>query len=709
MKWLFDHNQIGVLNSGLIDTTNQFSKIDVPFKNGYLLYDIRYDLSVETPIVTTSSSKHPVKFNFFNHYDDMFARLSNVKISSLVHANFVNELRSIGLNYDKYDKVLFKSCLFQLFPIYRCFGMAREDLFRQREVKLTHFDELQHIELPNSLVEEVMLVRALENFDSFECVPLAADKFWTCFVFSLYTNISQDYAYKYFINKWHLEKGIPMPDLCIKKIDSSTAQRLILFVHHFLNTFYNNAFHSQHFKAIKACWSSKINDCKRQVDIVNNVITVKHQKSVRTATIRIFPGLLCRDKMEYCLYFQSNVDFKILFTHGTQTTSVFLKKDDFKHVISLVDKITNITIENQNNSLVYHGSLLTKNRTFTVKYDEKKIDQVFYVIDVSQEVCYGFPSCQCKTELFRMTRLASNRLVGIHTNNFTLNPKVYCSYKQLNLNKCFHDIFALETYEFDQLTKKNQNNVESFELKVTIGTRTNKRLIDLWSEVAELKRIEYPVKYFTFLNVPAEIDKYQKYYTQLFLTGFSNTMYLPDAMYKNIEPSCHHTIDSFDVFFEFTEKNFLPMNQSPQNINNWLVITSIPGLVFNYYLNIQFVNLGKFQLDFGFNFKKKSKFCLNFVRNVGQVYVLWYKNNVISNDIGTHDFDDNISLRMEFDVTQNKYYIINNLNEVSTVEGVGGGSGSTTNEIYALVRLSKSVNKQIGVVFVKLATFKSNV
>ena len=140
------------------------------------------------------------------------------------------------------------------------------------------------------------------------------------------------------------------------------------------------------------------------------------------------------------------------------------------------------------------------------------------------------------------------------------------------------------------------------------------------------------------------------------MTGESNLLNLPIEMYQKLEPTTSKLIESYEHFFK--SSTFTSIESSPQNINNWFIISSIPTLVIKYYLNIRY-HTETIQLDFKFFFEKLSEYAINLIKHIGQVSFLWYKNNILGNDIKTCYFDGDLSVQLEFDLRKNVFYSIN--------------------------------------------------
>ncbi len=321
----------------LIDTSHQFHAIQRKINNLRLKYSIKYDHSVAQTIVDE-------KFTFFDTFSDFFSQLCDVKIERFVFNNPIAITLDYCIqNYKDYNNI-FRSSLFLLYPIYSCLKLkSTNELFKSEHVKLYANDDLSFqadLILPQKYLttEEIFLVNSLSYLTEFNQLPVDVDEFWTLFIFSLCTNITQDYAYKSFINKWHFEKKIPLPELNISSISPANLATIIKFFYHFIQYFYTNDMYLSKATPIKACFAKKIKTCNQNIEIYNNIINVEEINCplIKQKKIKILPCILNKDS-NYCLYYKTTDDVLIEFQFEQPMESkIFtLYRNQFKLVFTL--------------------------------------------------------------------------------------------------------------------------------------------------------------------------------------------------------------------------------------------------------------------------------------------------------------------------------------------------------------------------------------
>jgi hypothetical protein len=362
----------------LIDTSQQFDLIKKKYTNVEVKYSIKYDLSNECTTVDE-------KFDFFNSFDDFFTKVCDVKIEKFV---FDQQSTKCSLdffvdNYKNYTN-LFRSCLFQLYPIYSCLKLKQSDALFQNESALMFTKNKSYnyneIQLPQMYYtsEELYLVNSLNDFHDYNLLPFNTNEFWTLFIFSLYTNVTQDYAYKSFINKWHFEKKIPLPELTIMSISQQSLRLLIKFFYYFNHYFYNDDMQLSNIKPIKACFAKKFRKCKQNINIVNEIRIVEQKDCTINKKTKLFPCILSSKSNEYCLFYKTshnvNIDFE--FSNGTKSTFT-LSKNLFKLCCTLNQTPKFIRVHSD--ELVYLGTTLVEKTSILIDTNSIPLNSEFFL------------------------------------------------------------------------------------------------------------------------------------------------------------------------------------------------------------------------------------------------------------------------------------------------------------------------------------------
>jgi hypothetical protein len=427
--WYLTPYEQAIYRLNIIDFSNQFNLANQANGEITKLFSIKYDLSCYRHNVTVEGSLDEFEF-FDNDYqkNDFCVRFADVKIDKLVLKKKVT-LQYVVNNFSTYDEHLFKSCLYQMCPIYSCLSLDKE-IFSVEHFKSKNAEF--NISIPQYLntCEEAFLIKSIGSFQSYKCLPLDVDEFWTLFILSLYTYPRVDYAYKSFINKWHFEKKIPLPDLTIYKMSPTTLVGLVEFIKLFLIFFYNSSYTPcSAVKLIRACWQKKLkintdlllNDNK--IELVDNL-----SRSDNEHEIRIFPIILQNKNHYYCLYYKSNTNVDIEVEFGFNEKRIFkLDKNVFK--LCFYSEPLNIRIIDDQIK-VYFGN--NHNKSEKISFPVDKFDKnynnfknfkilKFYTDDVIE---FGF------LKYIRKINVNANNISIRNENLYSIQSKV----KTLNIN-----------------------------------------------------------------------------------------------------------------------------------------------------------------------------------------------------------------------------------------------------------------------------------
>jgi hypothetical protein len=392
ITWFLNASERMLYNLNVIDFSEQFNLVVKKCGEVEKHYSIRYDLSCFIHNVSNKNSYVANNFFFFNSdvpFDDFCTRFCDVKIYYLELDKEVS-LDYVVKNFNDYSNVLFKSCLFQMRPIYSCLKI-NDSAFSQQQSGSS-------IQLPQSLFscEEVLLINTIGSFNAYKCLPLDVEDFWTLFILSLYLSPTVDYLYKFFINKWHQEKRVPLPDLSIYEISPETLPKIVSYFKLFLNYFYNSHSRLSSARLIKACWSEKLLNVFNRANITNdsNPITITISDNfLDVGEIKIFACIL-QKKFDYCLYYKSNVNFKIeIDSVDREKKQYTLDRNTFKLCFRL--KPHSIKILNAEKLRVYIGNgENTEQRFFLVRNDFDGVfnDYRFQILQFSDKdnVSFGF-------------------------------------------------------------------------------------------------------------------------------------------------------------------------------------------------------------------------------------------------------------------------------------------------------------------------------
>lgn len=329
--WFFTQKDRLQVNLNLFDLSQIFSLV----KSLPIVWEIKFDLSQSAPTFKLQTKKQIEYWNFFKEYDDFYSKYCDLKILSLKYKKNLNfaEIYSNFENFSNYSSVLFSACLYQMYPLYKLIKIKRPIYFESANVLTDIFIGKQTIEFPkgNFYLEEIHLVHLLDKFKNYDLIPGPIDPidFWTLFVFSLYSNPLEHYMYKNLIIRWHYEKSVPMPDLCIINITFETTKLLLKFFSLFIRYFYNNNYiWTRSLDPIKACWELKIPNSNKIISretfeqIKIEEFFDNKRLEVRP-TLKLFPGILL--KFEYsernnqkfrktllCLFYKTNIEHKNL-------------------------------------------------------------------------------------------------------------------------------------------------------------------------------------------------------------------------------------------------------------------------------------------------------------------------------------------------------------------------------------------------------------
>ena len=426
----------------LIDTSSQFNLVKSAISNITVKKSIRYDLSLPNK-KTVAPNQYDIRES-----DDFFSKICDVKIEKILLNNPIKiDLDYFIDNYGKYDN-LFRSCLFVLGPIYSCLEFKRPNMFRKEQVVLfTDHNSINcQLDLPQHYFtqEEIYLVKSLEKISNFNSLPFDEHEFWTLFFFSLYTNIIEDYAYKSFINKWHYEKRIPLPEITIRSISTTTIRSLVKFFFYYLHYFYNSDIHLSHAKSIITCYKKKIDKCQQTINMFNHngMIEVKDE-CVINKKVKLFPCIL--NKLNhYCLFYNGSHDFKIKFEYEDGVTAEFmLSKKLFKFTCMLEKRPKFVKVDSNvpvflGTTTIDNVNILIENATSTYiqafALDTKK----FHLLQFNNqdEVWFHFPKCK------KFVNMLANfvhqpSLYAIEAVEYKYLPSYFCTLQGLNADYYF--------------------------------------------------------------------------------------------------------------------------------------------------------------------------------------------------------------------------------------------------------------------------------
>ena len=149
---------------------------------------------------------------------DFFELFSNYTIRPI---NSTQDIQNLLYHIDgKCD--LFKSIVFQCFPLYACIKIKDKNI------------------VPFYNFEELLIIDTLSAVDGIINLPKLNDKLFTAlFLLSLYQRPGKYIEYKNFIFKWHIKnKGIPLPEIEFDSTFRSFNEMFTFFIQ-WVDFFYN--------------------------------------------------------------------------------------------------------------------------------------------------------------------------------------------------------------------------------------------------------------------------------------------------------------------------------------------------------------------------------------------------------------------------------------------------------------------------------------
>jgi hypothetical protein len=575
-----------------IDSSVQFERAK-KFKK-IVEYTINFDLCTNAHELTDGVKT--IKFlqnSFFSKYCD-------IKIGKIINNDSTTNN----------SQNLFKSCLFAMQPIYYCL-QNKSGLFVDKQVQLDLLGR-KKVRLPSQYLtaEHFYLVDSLSTFDLNMCgLPKKILEFWSCFTCSLFTHPLQDFAYKTYIKRWHLENNVALPQLCIESVSDETFLRLLNFFSFYLSTFYNqHLFLPNTKKMIMACWAEKIKNPTFLKTFDNNKMSIKKgivHNGILTKSLTLFPGILVKQlqdhKFEYCLFYQSNVinfseRYFLLIEYTKMTTKeVHLDKVFFNNrhqVTFLIDGIDQCDYFKIHLKSQHQGSLkinfnkksvvFNNQNVFTVKKNQfddsfrtKKpvAGDEFVLLAFPNDSKIHFQNLQVKEQPFVYQPVGPSTTKSLVAINSILKqmPKTYTYFvNNLDLAECLNNFYNIELtgplptnskFKFDFV--QNADNFEHISIR------------DL-----DVRPYHYWTKQYVYEK--NTVTDHDMFFAQLQFFGSTNRN-LPSNMYARVERSEdnldieHKTLDMFGA-------------SSPNTLNKYLIISSIYNLAIAYNHRIERVN-----------------------------------------------------------------------------------------------------------------------
>jgi hypothetical protein len=218
----------------------------------------------------------------------------------------------------------------------------------------------------------------------------------------------------------------------------------------------------------------------------------------------------------------------------------------------------------------------------------------------------------------------------------------------MNLDFALLNFFAMERKDLNDLNLEddtNENYVFKFKPKrimrsAEILKSSNNHSFKKVEDLLDNSDISYTCKFYKYLQDRGITKKQDHllYFTELQLNGTSNSNYQPNEMYDKIQPKTNHSPTSITDLYNQSMSSVLgPQSTTIRNINNWFVISSVPGLRFEYKYNVPNSSSTQREYSLEMKFRQKTMFeprnLSNMVITKSLFIYVNFKNNPIEKPV----------------------------------------------------------------------------